>query len=177
MNPMNPNLYPESAFPVPQQTATTTTGVNQAQRDIDRIIVHDEKGKPIKREQGAIYKGDIANQATATGTTNVDPYLPGYQPIVATGGLTGVPVETITTTTTTQEPFIVQPQPTVGTEVVEEVEETTGEPVPGQKVGFFQKRRNWRNKRKERKAEKKLEKNPPLPPNLRKERRIWQELG
>jgi len=147
---MNPNLYPESAFPVPQQTATTTTGVNQAQRDIDRIIVHDEKGHPIKREQGAIYKGDIANQATATGTTNVDPYLPGYQPIVSTGGLTGVPVEPIiTTTTTTQEPFIVGP---LGTEGVEDVEETT---EPGQKVGFFQKIRNWRDKRKQRKAEKK----------------------
>jgi len=177
MNPMNPNLYPESAFPVPQQTATTTTGVNQAQRDIDRIIVHDEKGHPIKREQGAIYKGDIANQATATGTTNVDPYLPGYQPIVSTGGLTGVPVETRTTTTTTaQEPFIVEPQPTVGTEGVEEVEETT---EPGQKVGFFQKIRNWIDKRKQRKAEKKkLEKNQLLlPPHLRKEREIWKELG
>jgi hypothetical protein len=64
---------------IDQQMLANQALTNTNQRDIDRIIVHDNHGMPIKREHGAIYKGDVENRIHKAGVEKVDPYVPAHQ--------------------------------------------------------------------------------------------------
>jgi hypothetical protein len=155
MNPMNPNLYPESVFPQTQQNVASAQ-LNQTQRDIDRIIVHDVHGLPIKRDTGAIFKGDVENKVTHV--DRADPHVPiGQEHLIGQTAMMGAPLTTnIPVTTTTTMPVTTTHPVTTGIVEGETYEEDTT--ATGQKKGFVGKMKdkyhNWKERRREKKAQK-----------------------